>query len=129
MEGALLLSGYAEKVYLIYGESELFRPDAILLEELRLAENIEVILKTNVVELLGDDGLEGIVLDREVEGDSELAIQGIFVEIGANPRVELAGQDRCGAERERGDHCGQTDAYERAGLVSSRGCDGRIRRT
>ena len=89
-EGAVLLSRYAKKVYLIYRGSELFRPDAVLLDELARVEKIEVVLETNVVELLGDGALEGIVLDKEIEGDRELAIQGLFVEIGANPRVELA---------------------------------------
>ena len=91
-EGAVLLSRYAEKVYLIYRGSALFRPDAVLLDELGRAENIDIVLNTSVVKLSGDNGLEGILLERKSEGRRNLAIQGLFVEIGASPRVELTRQ-------------------------------------
>ena len=42
--------------------------------------------------LKGEDGLSGIVLDREYEGSTEIAVHGIFLEIGADPRSELAVQ-------------------------------------
>ena len=47
------------------------------------------VLGTRVLELKGDDGLSGVVLDREVAGSNELALDGIFIEIGADPRVDL----------------------------------------
>ena len=55
--------------------------------------NIEPVLNTNVVELKGDDrGLTGVVLDREHNGSNEFALDGIFMEIGADPRIELPNQ-------------------------------------
>ena len=56
------------------------------------SSNIEKIFSTNVIELKGENGLESIVLDREYDGKSELEVDGIFVEIGADPRVDLARQ-------------------------------------
>jgi thioredoxin reductase (NADPH) len=56
------------------------------------APNVEQVLGANVVELRGDDGLSGIVLDRPIDGSAELAVQGLFIEIGADSRVELAKQ-------------------------------------
>ena len=41
---------------------------------------------------MGDDGLTGIVIDREYEGCNRLKLDGLFVEIGADPRVELSNQ-------------------------------------
>ena len=51
---------------------------------------MERVLGTNVVELKGDDGLTGVVLDNEVRGSKDLELDGLFIEIGADPRSELA---------------------------------------
>ena len=54
--------------------------------------NIEPILGANVARLTGQSGLSGIVLDRQYKGSNELELDGLFVEIGADPRIELANQ-------------------------------------
>ena len=92
VKGAVLLSKYAQKVYVIYRRDRLTRPEPVNLRQMEARPNIEPILSANVVELNGDDGLTGIVLDREYNGSSELALDGLFIEIGADPRVELARQ-------------------------------------
>ena len=51
---------------------------------------MESVLGANVVELRGSDGLSRIAMDRPVNGSTELAVQGLFVEIGGDPKVELA---------------------------------------
>ena len=92
VKGAVLLSKYAEKVYIIYRRDEFTRPEAVNLRQMEAAPNVEPVLGANVVELRGNDGLSGIVVDRPVNGSTELAVRGLFVEIGADPRVELAKQ-------------------------------------
>jgi thioredoxin reductase (NADPH) len=47
-------------------------------------------LETEVKELVGKDKLEKIVLSRPINGSIDLAVDGIFLEIGADPNVELA---------------------------------------
>ena len=42
--------------------------------------------------LKGEDGLSGVVLDRPVDGSREVELDGLFIEIGADPRVDLANQ-------------------------------------
>jgi len=90
VEGAVLLSKYAEKVYLIYRQERFTRPEPVNLRSLDEAANVTSVLGTRVLELKGDDGLSGVVLDTEVAGSKELALDGIFIEIGADPRVDLA---------------------------------------
>lgn len=90
VEGAILISKYAEKVYLIYRGDKFTRPEPVNVRRLDETANIEQVLRTNVIELKGEDGLESIVLDRPHNGASELAVDGLFIEIGADPRVELA---------------------------------------
>ena len=92
IKGAILLSKYADKVYVIYRQGRFTRPEAANLRQMEEQSNIITIFNTNVVELLGQDGLTGVVLDQDFEGDSRLALDGIFIEIGADPRVELPNQ-------------------------------------
>ena len=92
VKGAVLLSKYAEKVYVIYRGDRFVRPEAANLRQMEAQPNIEVAFGTNVVELMGEDGLTGVVLDGEHGGSTSLDVAGIFIEIGAEPRVELANQ-------------------------------------
>ena len=55
-----------------------------------------------MVELKGEDGLSSIVLDREHNGSKELAVHGVFIEIGAHPRVEPANHLRVALNDEDG---------------------------
>lgn len=92
IKGAILLSKYARKVYIIYRREKFVRPEPINLRLLDERPNVERIFSTNVIQLKGEDGLTGIVLDRPYNGSSELELDGLFIEIGAEPRVELARQ-------------------------------------
>ena len=89
-KGAVLLGKYATKVYVIYRGERFTRPEPVNLQKLRESPNVEPIFETNVVELRGVDGLTGVVLDRQYNGSLELDLDGLFLEIGADPRVELA---------------------------------------
>ena len=89
VEGAVLLAKYATQVYLIYRGSEFFRPERIIVDELNRTPNITQLLETNVVELQGTDDLEGIRIDRPYNGSDEMAVDGIFIEIGADPRADI----------------------------------------
>lgn len=92
VEGAILLAKYATHVYLIYRGSEFFRPERIILDELNRTENIAQLLETNVTELKGVGGLDSITIDRRYDSSDELEVDGIFMEIGADPRTELPKQ-------------------------------------
>ena len=92
IKGASLLSSYADKVYIIYRGEAFTRPEAANLRQLEERPNIVPIFSANVVELQGADGLSGVVLDRAHDGSNELQTNGLFIEIGADPRVELANQ-------------------------------------
>ncbi|HIF73021.1 MAG TPA: thioredoxin reductase [Dehalococcoidia bacterium] len=94
VEGAVLLAKYAADVYLIYRRGELTRPEPILLKVLEQTKNVHVLFNTEVSELLGSDeaGLTGIGLSKPWEGQDELTIDGLFVEAGADPRLEIPNQ-------------------------------------
>ena len=93
VEGAILLSKYAKKVYLIYRGIKFFRPEPILLEILNNSENITILLETQVNSLLGDEkGLTGIEINNNINQKKHISLDGIFVEIGADPRLEIPNQ-------------------------------------
>ena len=90
VKGAVLLGKYATKVYVIYRGERFTRPEPVNLQKLRESPNVEPIFGTNVVELWGVDGLTGVLLDQQYNGSLELNLDGLFLELGADPRVELA---------------------------------------
>lgn len=92
VKGAVLLSRYAEKVYIIYRKERFTRPEPENLRQVEERPNIEPLFNANVIELKGTDGLAAIVLDRARNGSRELELSGLFIEIGADPRAELANQ-------------------------------------
>ncbi len=94
VEGAILLAKYAETVYLVYRGAKLFRPEPILLKVLDKTDNVKVLLETEVAELLGSDeaGLTGIRLTKPFEGTDELTLDGLFIEAGADPRLDVPNQ-------------------------------------
>ena len=100
-EGAILLSKYADKTYIIYRREGFTRPEPVNIKRLEENADVERLLNTNVIELKGEDGLSGVVLDRPYNGSNELALQGLFIEIGAEPRIEIARQ--LGVELNEGD--------------------------
>ena len=92
VKGAALLAKYADRVYVIYRGEVFTRPEPTNVQRLKESSNVDTMFKTNVVQLKGSDGVNGVVLDREHKGSADLDLDGIFIEIGADPRVDLARQ-------------------------------------
>ncbi|MBR91771.1 MAG: thioredoxin reductase [Dehalococcoidia bacterium] len=91
VEGALLLSKYAEKIYLIYRKDKFTRPEPILLKILDQTSNIDVLFNTEITSLLGNDilGLKSINISKNWEGKSQIDVDGLFIEAGADPRIDI----------------------------------------
>ncbi len=86
---ASMLADIAKKVYLIYRGTEL-RGEPAWIEQIVDRENIEILYTTLVIDLEGDLKLERVKLSREYNGSEYLNTDGIFVEIGSEPNVDLA---------------------------------------
>ncbi len=91
VEGAILIAKYSKKVFLVYRGEKLWRPEPILLEALAKTKNVEVILNNNITELIGSDlaGLQKIKLEQKYKNESEFIVDGLMIEAGADPRVEI----------------------------------------
>jgi thioredoxin-disulfide reductase len=86
---SLLLSEHAKKIYIIYRGEEI-KPEPINLKRVKANKKIEIIVKTNVLEIKGGDFVKSIVLDKAYKGKKELEVDGVFVAIGHDVLSELA---------------------------------------
>ena len=91
VEGAILIAKYAKRVFLVYRGQKLWRPEPILLETLQKTDNVDVLLNNNVTKLLGTEfgGLEEIELENEFQKSKKFRVDGLMIEAGADPRVEI----------------------------------------
>ena len=89
MEEANFLTKFASKVYIIHRRDSL---KASKIMQRRSFDNpkIEFIWNSAVAELKGDAKLEGVVLEDTQTGEkTELELEGLFIAIGNDPRVDL----------------------------------------
>ncbi len=82
IDGAMTLTGYASKVYLVSQELVASRELLTKLEE----SSVENVTGTWVSEILGEDAVQTLVLEN---GD-QLSLDGVFIELGAKGAMELA---------------------------------------
>jgi thioredoxin reductase (NADPH) len=89
MEEANFLSRFGSKVYLIHRRDS-FKASKTMQDRVLNNPKIEVVYNSAVEELLGEHNLSGVKLKNTVDGSlSELAIDGLFIAIGSDPRVWL----------------------------------------
>lgn len=84
---AIHVSEFAKKVYLLYRETFNWEPSWD--EQMKKNPKIEIIQCSDIEEVKGSEKVSGVVYATS-EGDKELNVQGIFIEIGAVPGVVLA---------------------------------------
>lgn len=82
---ALFLSQNVKKVYIVYRGKEI-RAEPINKKRVYENEKIEIIYKTNIVEIKGDTSVKSVIFDNGKEFD----IDGVFIEVGSIPNSDLA---------------------------------------
>ena len=89
MEEANFLTKFASKVYVIHRRDSL-KASKIMQQRAFDNPKIEFIWNSAVTELKGETHLEGVTLENTQTGEtSELALDGLFIAIGNDPRVNL----------------------------------------
>ena len=86
---ALLLAKYCPKVYIIY-RREKIRPEPVNGRRIENEPKIEILTETNVIEVLGEQKVVGVKLDKPHKGSDTLTLDGVFVAIGGIPYSDLA---------------------------------------
>ena len=84
LDDAIYLASFVKKVYIIHRRDE-FRADNVTVEKVRKNPKIELKLSNSVTELKGEDKLSSVKL----KSGEEIEIDGLFIAIGNDPRIEL----------------------------------------
>ena len=93
LEDAEVLSGLAEKVYLIH-RRDVFRGEESLVNRIRTKENVDLLLNRIPTALLGEEKITGLELEDRLNGEKEvLQLDGIFVAIGQMPDNEAFAEE------------------------------------
>jgi len=85
-----LASQYVRKIFLITIEKELHAEPVNFAQMKKLGDKVEVLTETQIAEIVGENKLEKLKLDKPYKNSNELVVDGLFVEIGFAPKVELA---------------------------------------
>jgi thioredoxin reductase (NADPH) len=85
---AMMLSDYAEEVFLIYRKKPL-RCEPIIAERLNNNPKVRIVYNTNVIKVGGKKSVEFVEIDTEYEGSREIKVDGLFIEVGSVPSVSL----------------------------------------
>ncbi len=89
MEEALFLSRFAEKVTVVHRRDEL-RASKIMADRAMANSKIEFLWNSTVVDIVGDDKVEGVVVEDTVTAERSMQpFTGVFVAIGHRPNTDL----------------------------------------
>lgn len=89
MEEADFLTRFASRVTVVHRRDE-FRASRIMAERVLANPKIDVAWNSRVVDVLGDEQVEGLRLrDRDNDTERDLPVAGVFIAIGNDPRSEL----------------------------------------
>ncbi len=89
MEEALTLAKFASKVTIVHRRDE-FRASKIMQERVKNHEKIDIIWNSEVVDVLGEDFVSGVVLkDTKTGEEQKFDCEGLFVAIGHTPATKL----------------------------------------
>jgi thioredoxin reductase (NADPH) len=94
VKGINLAAQYVKKAYLITREKEL-NAEPINIQEMKaLGEKIEIISENQVEEIIptADGKFDKVILKKPFNGSTEMKVDGLFVEIGAEPNREIPQQ-------------------------------------
>lgn len=88
---ALYLAQIAKQVYQIYrGES--LRGEVAWIDQIKMNDKITVLYNTKVTDIIGKERVTGLKLDKLGEGETDLLVDGVFVEVGSEPDQTLISQ-------------------------------------
>jgi thioredoxin reductase (NADPH) len=87
LEDAEVLSNMAAKVYLVHRRNS-FRGDISTVKRLEKKDNIEFVLESRPVEIIGKNKIEAVVVENKKGDKRKLDIDGIFIAYGHEPQNE-----------------------------------------
>ena len=89
LDAVVQLMKICPKVYLVELQDKL-RADAVMQEQARSADNVEILTGTAVVEIHGETMVSGVTIKDTKTGETRrLDVKGVFVEVGLVPNTDF----------------------------------------
>jgi thioredoxin reductase (NADPH) len=88
-KAAVYLGDICKKVTVVYRKDKL-RGEGVYVKKIEERDNTEVIYNSNPVRINGENSVTGIVIKDNDGNESEIPVNGVFVEIGADPETKIA---------------------------------------
>lgn len=89
LDAAEILAKIASKVYLVHRRDE-FRGFEALIEEVKIKENIELVLNSEIKEIIGAGKVEKIkVFNNKSQEEKDIILDGIFIEVGRIANTDI----------------------------------------
>jgi len=86
----LYLSGIAAETKIVH-RREAFRCEEALTQSLKNTKNVEILWNTEIKEIRGDKSVQKVILfDKDTGESRELAVNGVFVQVGEDPNSRIA---------------------------------------
>lgn len=82
------LAEHASKIYLIFRGEEL-KGEPIWIDRVKQNPKIILVPKTNLTKIIGENKVKSVELDTPFEGKNEIFLDGVFIEIGVSPLVDI----------------------------------------
>jgi len=90
VQAAIEMSQVASKVYIVSRNP--WKADAVVVDKAERIDNLEKRVGYRVVEVLGENKVEGLRIRDDASGKEEtLSVQGVFVEVGLAPNTAFVG--------------------------------------
>ncbi len=89
LDAAEVLSKIASRVYLVHRREE-FRAFEALVEEVESKKNIELVLNSEIKEIVGKEKVEKVTISNsKTKEEKEIIIEGVFIEVGRIAHTDL----------------------------------------
>ena len=86
----LYLAGLAADTKIVH-RREAFRCEEALTQSLKKAKNVDILWNTEIKEIQGDKVVQRVILlDKKTGETRELAVNGVFVQVGEDPNSQMA---------------------------------------
>lgn len=86
---AIEMTSFASKIYLVHrGDHMIAEP--FWMDKINANPKIELVKNTNVIEIRGTNRVEKIILEEPYNDHTFLKTDGVFIEIGSEPGVQIA---------------------------------------
>lgn len=82
---SLILAEHAAQVTIVYRGEKITKAEPINMKRVEGTPNINIRLKTNIVEIVGEKRVEKVIFDD----GSEMLVDGVFIEIGRIPLTDM----------------------------------------